>query len=373
MPQNDARKLAHSLVQYSTKVEPGDLVFIYGKGFETRDLVGAVQDVVTQAGAIPYVYFEEAQLTRRFLREADEEAIRKLGEFLLLEMKQAQAYIGIRGGANIYELSDVPKEKMEFYNRYIVGPVHIQQRVKHTRWCVLRYPNPAMSQLAEMSTEAFQQFYYDVCCLDYSRMNDAVAPLVEMMNRAERVRVVSPDTDLSFTKEGIPSVKCAGENNIPDGECFTAPTRESVEGTVRFNTPSVHEGVLFENISLRFEKGKVVEMDAGPNTERLLSILSVDEGASYLGEWALGFNPHILKPMKDTLFDEKIAGSLHMALGACYDDAPNGNHSSLHCDLVLIQRPEYGGGEVYFDDTLIRKDGRFVVTELEGLNPENLR
>lgn len=373
MFQEQMQKLAHTLVHYSTQVKPGDLVFIHGKGFDTRDLAETVMAETVRAGGIPYLYYEDDRATRRLLLEGNEKTFQKLSEFLLLEMKQAQVFIGIRGSVNAFELSDVPKEKMNLYDKYISGPVHVEQRVKHTRWCVLRYPNPAMCQLAKQSTESFQRFYYDVCCLDYSVMDRAVQPLKELMNRADRIRIAAPETNLCFSIKDIPSVPCSGTMNIPDGECFTAPVRESINGTIRFNASSVHDGILYNSIKITFKDGKAVEMESGANTERLQKTLTSDEGASYVGEFALGYNPYILEPMNDILFDEKIAGSMHMAFGACYDDAPNGNKSALHWDLVQIQRPEYGGGEIYFDDVLIRKDGRFVLPELEGLNPENLK
>lgn len=373
MFQEQREKLAHTLVHYSVQVKPGDLVFIHGKGFETRDLAETIMAEAARAGGVPYLYYEDDRATRQLLLEGNEETFKKLGEFLLLEMKQAKVYIGIRGSGNVFELSDVPKEKLNLYDQYIAGPVHVEQRVKHTRWCVMRYPNMAMCQLAKQSSESFQRFYYDVCCLDYSKMDKAVQPLKELMNRTDRVHLVAPETDLSFSIKDIPAVPCSGTMNIPDGECFTAPVRESIHGTIRFNASSVHDGILYNSIKLTFKGGQAVEMESGANTERLRGVLTADPGASYVGEFALGYNPYILEPMNDILFDEKIAGSLHMALGACYDDAPNGNKSALHWDLVQIQRPEYGGGEIYFDGVLIRKDGLFVLPELEGLNPENLK
>ncbi len=372
MVQEQIKQLAKTLVHYSTKVNHGDLVIIMGRGFDTFELAEAVAAETVKSGGTPYLHMEDDRAQRRLLLEGNEETFKKLGDFLLLEMKQAQVYIGIRGSSNVFELADVPKEKLELYDKYITGPVHIEERVKNTRWCVLRYPNPAMCQLAQTSSEAFQQFYYDVCCLDYAKMAKAVEPLVELMNQTDQVRITSSETELQFSIKDIPTVKCAGEHNIPDGECFTAPVKDSVNGTIRFNAPSIHEGILYNHIKLQFQDGKAVEMESGQNTERLRGVLSSDEGASFVGEFSFGFNPYILTPMKDTLFDEKISGSLHMAMGCCYDDAPNGNKSTLHWDMVLIQRPEYGGGEIYMDDVLIRKDGRFVLTELQGLNPENL-
>ena len=373
MIETQIQKLANTVVNYSTKVQPGDVVLINAKGFYTRDLADAVLVETVKAGGIPYLHFEDDRSLRSLLLLGTEETFKRLGEFLLLEMKQAKVFVGIRGSDNVFELADVPKEKMELYDKYVTGPVHIEQRVKHTRWCVMRYPNPAMCQLAQTSTEAFQKFYYDVCCLDYARMAEAAIPLEALMAKTDRVRIVAPGTDLRFSIKDIPVIKCAGTHNIPDGECFTAPVKLSVNGTIRFNAPSIHDGIQYNGIALTIKDGQVVEMDAGANTERLRGVLTADVGASYFGEFSFGFNPFILIPMKDTLFDEKIAGSLHMALGSCYDDASNGNHSTLHWDLVLIQRPEYGGGEIYFDDVLIRKDGRFVIRELEGLKPENLK
>ncbi len=373
MSENRVSKLAHTIVHHSTHVKPGDLVIIFAKGFETRDLAEAIHTETIRAGGVPYLHYEDDRATRQLLREGTEETFKGLGKFLLMEMKQAQAFIGIRGSDNIFELADVPKSQLDLYDKYITGPVHINQRVKHTNWCIMRYPNPAMSQLAQCSTESFREFYFDVCCLDYAKMSEAAQPLVELMNHTDRVRLVAPDTDLTFSIKDIPAVQCSGANNIPDGECFTAPVKNSVNGTIRFNAPSVHEGILYDSIYLTFKNGKAVEMDAGVNTERLRAVLTSDKGASFIGEFSFGYNPYILHPMKDTLFDEKIAGSLHLALGSCYNEAPNGNKSALHWDLVLIQRPEFGGGEVYFDGKLIRKDGLFVIPELECLNPDNLK
>ena len=229
-----------------------------------------------------------------------------------------------------------------------------------------------MAQLANMSTEAFENFYFDVCNLDYAKMDRAMGPLEALMNRTDKVRLVAPGTDLTFSIKGIGAKKCSGHRNIPDGEVFTAPVRDSINGTIAYNTPSIYSGITFENMVFTFENGRIVKAESN-DTQRLNEILDMDEGARYIGEFSLGFNPHILHPMKDILFDEKIAGSLHFTPGQAYEETDNGNRSSVHWDLVLIQRPEYGGGEIWFDDVLIRKDGLFVIPELEQLNPEHLK
>ena len=187
----------------------------------------------------------------------------------------------------------------------------------------------------------------------------------------DEVHIVGKGTDLRFSIKDIPVIPCAGEKNIPDGECFTAPVRDSVNGTIHFNTPTIYQGTTFTDVRLRFENGKIVEASAN-HTEKLNEILDTDEGARYIGEFSIAFNPHITTPMLDILFDEKIAGSLHITPGKAYEVADNGVRSAVHWDMVMIQRPEYGGGEIYFDGELIRKDGQFVIPALAPLNPENL-
>lgn len=314
----------------------------------------------------------DRRVLRSLLMSATQEQMELWGQMDLKRMSEMQCYVAIRSGENVNELADVPDDKMKLYDRYYRKPVHLEQRVKHTRWVVLRYPNESMAQLANTSTEAFENFYFNVCNLDYSKMDRAMDPLQKLMDRTDKVRIVAPGTDLTFSIKGIPSVKCSGHRNIPDGELYTAPVHDSVNGVISYNTPSVYQGTTFENIRFVFENGRIVEATSS-DTRKINDILDTDEGARYIGEFSLGFNPYILHPMKDTLFDEKIAGSLHFTPGQAYKEADNGNRSSIHWDIVLIQRPEYGGGEIYFDDVLIRKDGRFVIKELEGLNPENLK
>jgi aminopeptidase len=266
----------------------------------------------------------------------------------------------------------VPAEQQKIYETVLWKQVHHDVRVKKTRWVVLRWPTPAMAQMAEMSTEAFEDFYFKVCTLDYAKMARAMQPLVTMMQKTDRVRLKGPGaTDLTFSVKGIPAIACDGRVNIPDGEVFTAPVRDSVNGHIAFNCPTIYRGTTHNDIRLTFRNGKIVDAVSSA-TARLNEVLDADEGARYVGEFAIGFNPYVTKPMKDILFDEKIAGSIHFTPGSCYDEASNGNKSSIHWDMVMRQDPAVGGGEIWFDDRLVRKDGVFVVEELSGLNPENL-
>ncbi|GAX91300.1 aminopeptidase [Effusibacillus lacus] len=364
-------KLADVLVNYSTRVQKGENVLIEAFGIDPA-LVKELVKAVHKAGGNPFVNLRDQSVIRQLVLEGTEEQMRTWAEFDRFQMEKMQAYIGIRGGYNISEMSDVPDDKMRLYSSLYNHVVHSSTRVKKTRWVVLRYPNPSMAQLANMSTEAFENFYFDVCTMDYAKMSKAMDPLKELMDKTDRVKITGPGTELTFSIKGIGSVKCDGGLNIPDGEVYSAPVRNSVNGVISFNTPTPYQGFTFENVRLEFKDGKIVNATAN-DTERINKILDTDEGARYIGEFAIGFNPYIREPMKDILFDEKIDGSFHFTPGQCYDDAFNGNQSAIHWDMVMIQRPEYGGGEIWFDDRLIRKDGRFVIPELEGLNPENLK
>ena len=363
-------KLADLLVGYSVKVQPGERVLI--DGYEVpAEMVNLLIDRVAEAGGLPFAEVHQPRVTRALMMRGTEEQMRIVGRRDLEFMKQMQCYIGLRGGLNANEASDVPDDKRQLCLTHWTKPL-TDYRVNHTKWCVLRWPSPSMAQLAQMSTEAFEDFYFAVCTLDYAKMAQAEKPLKERMERTDRVRIVGPlDTDLEFSIKGIPAIQCDGDRNIPDGEVFTAPVRESVNGVIHFNVPTTYHGKSYDDVRLVFENGKIVEA-TGSDTKSINGILDTDEGARYIGEFSFGFNPHITRPMRDILFDEKIAGSIHFTPGQAYEEADNGNRSKIHWDLVMIQTPDYGGGEIYFDDELIRKDGRFVPEYLQGLNPENL-
>lgn len=371
MTDSRIKTLAKNLVNYSCEIKPGEKVLIENTGLELS-LVNKIVEEVNKAGGLPFVSIKSAPVERALLMGATEEQIKLRAKYEAFRMNEMDAYIGIRSGDNASELSDVPAEKMELYYKYLWNEVHSKIRVAKTKWVVLRYPSPSMAQLAAMSTEAFEEYYFNVCNLDYEAMSRAMDPLVELMTNTDRVRITGVGTDLSFSIQGLPAIKCSGKRNIPDGEVYTAPVIDSVKGYITYNTPAVYQGFTYENIRLEFNAGKITQATAN-DSARINRVLDTDEGARYVGEFALGVNPYINNPMKDTLFDEKIAGSLHFTPGNAYDKCFNGNKSAIHWDLVFIQTPPYGGGEIYFDGVLVRKDGRFVLSELAGLNPENLR
>jgi aminopeptidase len=362
-------KLAAVLADFSTRLRRGHRVLI-----EVFDAPPALAVALVRAararGAVPFVQLHDARVARELLREATKEQYATLGALELQRMKKMDAYIAVRGANNIFENADVPPDRMKLANAAL-RPAQ-NRRVNKTRWVVLRWPTPSMAQQAGLSTEAFEDFYFRVCTLDYARMIPGMKALKALMDRTDRVHLKGPNVDLRFSIKGIGAIPCGGECNIPDGEVFTAPVKDSVEGEITYNAPSVYQGVSFDRVHFKFRAGRIVEASAAAHSDRLQKILDSDAGARFIGEFAIGFNPHILTPMRDILFDEKIAGSFHFTPGQAYEVADNGNRSQVHWDLVSIQRPDYGGGEIRFDGRVIRRDGRFLPAALRKLNPDYL-
>lgn len=366
-------QLAENLLKNSVNLKKGQHIYLECKGTDTLDLMRECIRIATKMGAHPFYYFNDTSFLKSFLQNATEEQIKQAGQLHLDIMKKMDAYIGIRGDDNIFDLSDVPAAKLKAYSLHYVGPVHLEQRCDHTNWCILRYPNNTMAALSKMSTSTFEDFYFKACLLDYKKMEKAMTPLVKLMEKTDKVYIKAPETDLHFSIKNIPVFKCCGQCNIPDGEVYTAPVKDSINGTVRFNTQTIEGGTLFNNIALTFKDGKIVKATSDVNNAQLQKVLDTDAGSRFMGEFAFGLNPEITSPILDILFDEKISGSFHMAIGDSCGDTNNGNKSSIHWDLVQIQTKAWGGGEIYFDGKLIRKDGLFVLPELKGLNPDALK
>lgn len=364
--------LAATIVNHSCQLKAGENILI--ESFDVpEEMVIALVEAAQRAGGNPHVEMRSTRVLRALQEKTSMQGIQTWAECDLHRMTKMQAYVGLRGGNNANEMSGMPDTQMKIIGAHYQKPVHLEQRVKHTKWVVLRWPSPSMAQLAKTNTASFEDYYFKVCCVDYAKMDRAVQPLVARMKNADRVHIKGPGpTDLKFSIRNVGAVACSGERNIPDGECFTAPICDSVEGVLQYNTPTLYQGCAFANIRFEFAKGKIVKATCDGDQEKLNSILDSDQGARYIGEFSLGFNPMILTPMQDTLFDEKIAGSFHFTPGQCYEEAENGNRSQVHWDIVCIQRPEFGGGTVAFDDQIIRRDGLFLVDDLQGLNPDHL-
>lgn len=372
MKDNRIDILAHQLLTYSIKLKKKENILIEILGEDGVPLGKELIKQAEQMGAYPFFNVINYQVLREMLIGAEEEQIKMYGDFDRKRMEKMDAYIGIRATDNIAEFNSIPSEKWEMYNQHYTLPVHFEERVKHTKWCILRYPNASMAQMSKMSTEEFENFYFRVCHVDYEKMAKAMDPLVELMNRTDHVHIKGEGTDLRFSLKGIPAEKYVGTFNIPDGEVASAPVKDSVNGYITYNTETTYDGITFNQIRFTFKEGKIIQATAN-HTKEINKILDIDEGARFIGEFALGVNPYLDRPIGDTLFDEKIKGSFHFTPGDSLPESDNGNRSSIHWDIVNIQTPEYGGGEIWFDGVLIRKDGKFLPQELQALNPENLK
>ena len=361
-------KLAGVLTGFSTNLQKGERVLI--DAFDIPEaMVVALVRAARGRGAVPFVNIQRARISRELINDLDAEQFETQATWELSRMQKMDAYIAVRGSDNIFEMSDVDPSKVGQVMKAMKAV--LDYRVNNTKWVILRWPTSAMAQQAMLSSEQFESFFFKVCTQDYSRMSEGMQELETLMQKTDRVELKGPDCDLRFSIKNIGAVACGGKHNIPDGEVFTSPVKDSVEGSITFNAPTVYQGTSFDKIHLRFDQGKIVCAE-GSNTQRLNEILNSDSGARYIGEFAIAFNPHILEPMRDILFDEKISGSFHFTPGQAYEDADNGNRSQVHWDMVHIQRPEYGGGDILFDGEVVRSNGLFIKDTLKKLNPEYL-
>lgn len=367
-------RLAENIIFNSVQLKKGETVYIEAFSPSTRDLFAALIKATVKAGGVPFYYFNDNAFIINAIENADASQIQAWTDLHKYLMQKADCYVGVRGYDDLFAFSNVDAQSQNLYRSIFQEQVHMRTRLPKTRWCVLRYPNNTMAAVSRMSVKEFEDFYFNACLLDYRKMGKAMQPLKELLDRTSEVHIKGADTDLRFSIKGIKSIVCDGTMNIPDGEVYTAPVKDSINGYVQFNTDTTYSGVFYSNIRLEFENGRIVKGTSTANNDKFQKILDLDAGSRYMGEFAFGVNPYITHPILDILFDEKTCGSFHMAIGNSYEDETNnGNVSSIHWDLVKIQTPEHGGGEIWLDNILVRKDGRFVLPELEGLNPENLK
>lgn len=366
---NGERKLAEELVNYSCKVKSGEKVLITYSD-TSNSFIEILIEEITKVGGIPLLYRLDRRIKRRLLLNSSKEMFEYYRDMVTPIMESCDAVMLIGGSMNDFELSDVPSSTLSEYSKIYVEPVHFNIRCRK-KWVLLRYPTYSFAQSSQMSSEKFAEFFFNVCTLDYASLDKKMDPLKELMEKTDKVRIETPTTNLSFSIKGLPAIKCSGQCNIPDGEIYTAPVKDSINGTILFNVPALSNGFEFNDIKLTFENGKIVDFDCN-NKERFKEILDTDEGSRFMGEFAFGLNPYCKCSVKDILFDEKMSSSIHMAIGSSYEDCFNGNKSAIHLDLIQSHLPCNGGGKIYFDDKLIYQDGKFLLPNLVALNSENL-
>ena len=367
-------QLAENILKNSVQLKKGEKIYIEAFGASTKDFFNELIKETIKLGAVPFYFYNDASFEKSLIEGASEKQIEDYTAIHKHLMEEADCYVAVRGYDDAFALSDVSPKNMDRFGKIFQEQVHMRTRLPKTRWCVLRWPNTSMAAMSRMSLKQFEDFYFDACLLDYRKMGKAMLPLKELMDKTENVHIKGNDTDLTFSLKGIKAIVCDGKMNIPDGEVYSAPVKDSINGYVQFNTDTMYDGVFYSNIRLEFKNGRIVTGTSLVNNDKFQKMLDLDDGSRYMGEFALGVNPYITHPILDILFDEKTCGSFHMAIGNSYEDETNnGNKSSIHWDLVKIQTLEHGGGEIWFDNKLIRKDGLFVLPELKGLNPQNLK
>lgn len=360
--------LANTIINYSLAIKEGEKILIEVNGEGTDVMLNALINETLKAKATPFWNRIDDDILSDFIKNASEDAIASWASIHHSVMESMNAYVSVRGPNNTYELSSIPGSQMALYNKHYFRKVHTTLRIPKRKWTVLRWPNHSMAQSAEMGLTEFSNLYFDACSLDYAELNKNMDPLLNLVLQTDQVRICSDNTDIRFSLKGINALKSAGRLNLPDGVIFTGPVKESVNGFITYNAPSIYQNKLFNNVRFEVSEGKIVDASCEGDAEVLTKILDTDDGARYFGAFGLCFNPKILNPIKDSLFDEKIYGSFYLAPGDCFAPTSNGNRSEVHWVLVQIQTPDYGGGEIYFDDKLIRKDGDFVIDELKALN-----
>lgn len=367
-------KLAENVLKNSVELKKGEKIYIEAFSESTKDLFNEFIRIAAKMGATPFYFYNDNSFVKNLVENSNPNQIEQYAKWHAGLMDEMDCYVAVRGYDDLFALSDIAPAKMKAYNEIYYNMVHFDRRIAKTRWCVMRYPNDTMAAVSKMSRKALEDFFFEACLVDYKKMGKAMKPLKDLMDKSNKVRIKGPNTDLEFSIKGLKAVVCDGNMNIPDGEVYTAPLKNSINGHIQFNTDTVYGGTFYSNVYLEFKDGKIIKAESRANNDKLQKQISVDEGARYMGEFAIGVNPYIRKEMLDILFDEKIACSLHMAIGNSYNDETfNGNRSSVHWDLVLIQDKAHGGGEIWFDDKLVRKDGLFVLSELKKLNPNELR
>ena len=358
-------KIAKTIISHSLGLTKGNILHISIRGKSQIPLANEVKHVAESMGIATTTSFHSTNYLVNFFETCTET---ELNAFIDSQSKLMRDCHGIAIIRENISMQFSPSARVK-YNKYHFE-VHEKIRLKK-KWLLTGLPCQEECGGNDKLYNEMMQTYISSCSIDYLKMSNAMANLVKRLTKADRVRIITKNTDISFSIKDMPVIKCVGECNLPDGEVFTAPIKDSVNGYITYNLPSKQNGIIHNNVKLEFQNGKIIKCESDHPTE-LQQIFDTDEGARYIGEFAFGLNPFVTKAFTNTLYDEKNSGTIHFTPGASYDDCFNGNKSAVHWDLVQSHLPEFGGGEIWLDDTLVRKDGLFVTDDLLCLNPTNL-
>jgi len=349
-------QLGDLLVNYSMVVKPGEKVMIAFIEVETYPLVHAIYEASIRAGAFPQVQFLSEELNRLALVHGSPEQIGWMPEIEAYGMEWADVYFGLRGAHNLDVFWDVPAEKLSLL-RQAMGKISTL-RWQKTRWCLLRVPNAALAHQAGVDEGTITDMFFDACFLDWPTVSQEWQHWADELAKGSQIRIVGKGTDLSFSTAGRLWDVAAGRNNMPDGEIATAPIESTIDGQIYFDFPGVLGGRLMHDMRLRWEKGVMLEATASTNQDFLQSVVRTDAGASLIGEFAIGTNPEVKYFCKDILIDEKIGGTIHIALGRAYPSVGGTNQSAIHWDIIKDMRQE---GQIFLDGRLVFEKGKMLI------------
>ena len=349
-------KVAKLLIDYSTRTKNGDRVLIRADA-SAKELALEVYKQALLRGAHPWIRAELPGAKYVFFKHASDEQLGFVPDHDMTEIKNTDVYISLGAPSNVKELSSIDPARISA--RMKASKEVNEWRVEKTRWVIFAYPTEAYAQEAEMSLTEFEDFVFNACLIDWAEVSKKLQILKQNVDAADKVEIVSPDTRLEFSVKGRKGVAASGDKNMPDGEFFTSVVEDSVNGNIHFDVPAVWYGNVVEGTTLTFEKGKVVSAKAAKNQAFLEKILATDEGAKRIGEFGIGFNYGITKSVKLILFDEKIGGTVHFALGRGYKQTLSQNDSAVHWDMIKDLRKD---GEIYFDGKLVMKNGKWLHT-----------
>ncbi len=346
-------KLADILVNYSIKIKKGDVIEV-STGYEAKELALEVCRLIIKKGALPRVHVGLDGYAYTYFKYATEEQLTRYPKIAVYEAKNSDGSISIGAEYNTKELTNIDPKKMAMRKKAtkILSDIHL----KKNNWVICEFPTNSLAQDAEMSLQEFEEFCYSATNIAWAKVSKQQDKLKKILDKGKTVRIKSPDTDLTFSIKGRQGIKCDGHRNMPDGEVFIAPVEKSTNGYIKYSYPAIREGKEVDGIRLEFKNGEVVKAEAAKNEKLLKEMIKLDKGSKYLGEFGIGVNYGIKKFVKQILFDEKIGGTIHLALGMAYKEGGGKNESALHWDMIKDMK----NGELYIDGKLIQKNGKFT-------------
>lgn len=349
------KKLAGILVNYSIKMKKGDVIEV-SCGPAAAPLALEVYKLILENEALPMLNVGLPGAAYQYYKLATDDMLKTFPKIRMYEAEHTAGSISIGTDYNTKEFTNIDSKKIAL-RRKVIKPIQDKEMEKDN-WVICEYPTDALAQDAEMSLEEFEDFVYSATNVDYEKMDKDQDHLKKLFDKGKTVRIVAKDTDLTFSIDGRDAIKCAGNRNIPDGEIFMAPVDDSANGHIAYSFPAIRGGKEVDGIRLEFKDGEVVRASATKNEDFLLEMIKTDEGAKRLGEFGIGLNFGIKKFIKQILFDEKIGGTVHLALGMAYKEGGGKNDSAIHWDMICDLR---NGGELYLDGKLVQKNGKFLV------------